>query len=60
ALSGHGGAPQPARRGAHRTRRSPAVVAALVLLAVLLLAAAAGAVVLLAGDTITAVLELLR
>ena len=59
-MSRYRGGPVPVRRGAHRTRRSPAAVAALVVLAALLLAAAAAAVVLLAGDTLVALLGALR
>ena len=48
------------RRGAHRTRRGPGQVAVLLLLVAGLLAALAWAVVLLAGDTLGALLALLR
>ncbi|PPK97417.1 hypothetical protein CLV92_104238 [Kineococcus xinjiangensis] len=48
------------RRGAHRTRRSPAAVAGIALLLLALLAGAAAAVVVLAGDALAAGLQLLR
>ena len=49
----------PVRRGAHRTRRSPAAVVAIALVVAGLLAAAVAAVVLLAGDLLASLLGLL-